>query len=108
MRKLISILAVVALLVGAMALVGCGGGRGGDESLVGTWNWDVDSGYQYNFNADGTGTRGFANARETFNWSTSNDVLSIGIERWNYTIENDVLTIDSRQVPGLTFSYIRQ
>jgi hypothetical protein len=107
MRKCRLFLVVTILLISVVALTGCGG-RGGDENLVGTWNWDADAGYRYVFNADGTGSRGFAGAIQTFRWSASNDVLSIGAERWNYTISGDVLTIDSRQAQGLTFSYIRQ
>ena len=119
MRKFVSFFMVVVLLVGVVALTGCGGGRGGDENLVGTWTWDMDSSFRYVFNADGTGTRGFTGAIESFTWSTrSGDELRINRnnapageirnERWTYTISGDTLTIDSRQVSGMTFSYIRQ
>ena len=118
MRKFVSFFMVAVLLVSVMALTGCGG-SGGDENLAGTWTWDVDSSFQYIFNADGTGSRGFTGAVETFTWSTrSGDELrlrrnnapsgEITNERWTYTIDGNVLTIDSRQVSGMTFSYIRQ
>ncbi|MCL2588921.1 MAG: DUF4352 domain-containing protein, partial [Oscillospiraceae bacterium] len=68
------------------------------EVLFGTWAWDVDGGYTYVFNADGTGTRGFAGDLETFEWHTAGDHLMIGNESWTFTIEGDTLTIDSRQV----------
>ena len=107
MQKVISVLAVIIIILAAIALSSCRD-SGGDEALVGTWNWDVNSAYQYIFNEDGTGSRGFAVDRIPFNWSASDGVLRIGTERWNYIIEDDVLTIDSRQVAGLTLRYIRQ
>lgn len=81
-----------------------------DPNLLGYWDWDMDSGYTYNFAADGTGTRGFPGAIERFVWQTEGDFLIIDTlifeEHWSFTIANGVLTIDSRQVPGMTFSYI--
>ena len=118
MRKLVSFLVAAVLLVSVVLLTGCSG-SGGDENLVGTWNWDSDRNFQYIFNSDGTGSRGFAGAVETFTWSArSGDELrirrnnapsgEITNERWIYTIAGDTLTIDSRQMPGMIFSYIRQ
>lgn len=78
------------------------------EALIGTWEWDANDDYTYAFNADGTGTRGLSADPESFEWSTDGDHLMIGFESWTFTIEGDVLTIDSRQVDGMTFSYIRQ
>ncbi|MCL2392208.1 MAG: hypothetical protein FWC66_06300 [Oscillospiraceae bacterium] len=78
-----------------------------DPILVGTWSWDMDDSYTYVFNADGTGTRGFTGATETFVWSTDDDLLVIGLEQWTFTISDGVFTIDSRQVAGMTFSYNR-
>ena len=82
--------------------------------LVGTWAWDEDSSYTYVFNADGTGTRGFASLNEDFQWGTMEgdhliiDMGLIGLESWTFTIQEGVLTIESRQVPGMVFSYTRQ
>ena len=82
-----------------------------DHPLVGTWAWDTDGSYVYNFLPDGTGTRGFPGAIESFVWETLDDHLVIRLpimdESWTFVIEDDVLTIDSRQVPGLVWSYIR-
>ncbi|MCL2401922.1 MAG: hypothetical protein FWC90_04695 [Oscillospiraceae bacterium] len=82
------------------------------EALVGTWAWDEDGAYTYVFYADGRGTRGFPWMTEEFEWRTEGDDhlmittgISIMVESWTFTISDDVLTIDSRQVPGLTFNY---
>ena len=84
-----------------------------DSTLLGTWAWDTDAGYTYVFNTDGTGRRGFPGLIEQFEWMTEGaDHLmihtAIMVESWSYTISGNVLTIDSRQVPGMTFSYMRQ
>jgi len=83
------------------------------EVLVGTWDWDTDDSYTYIFNADGTGTRGFTGEIESFEWATEgDDHLIIGrgelAESWTFTIADGVLTIDSRQIPGMTFNYIQR
>jgi hypothetical protein len=49
---------------------------------------------------------------ESFEWSANGDLLTLDLgtfrtELWTYTIVNDVLTINSRQAPGLRYSYIR-
>ena len=81
--------------------------------LVGTWDWDEDASYVYTFYADGRGTRGFGRDVDRFEWRTEgNDhlIMTLGpleIESWTFTISDDVLTLSSRQVPGMEFSYIR-
>jgi len=80
--------------------------------LVGTWEWDYDDSFAYVFYADGRGTRGFTGHAEEFEWRTEgDDHLIIGsgalAEHWTFAISGDMLTIDSRQVAGMTFSYIR-
>ena len=84
-----------------------------DSALFGTWDWDLNDGYTYVFNADGTGSRGFPGEIDTFEWSTEGDdhlIIGSGLmaESWTFTVVGDMLTIDSRQVPGLIFSYIRR
>ena len=80
--------------------------------LVGIWIWDLDSSFAYDFRADGTGTRGFLGRPESFTWETSGDHLVMRLllmdESWTFTISGDVLEIDSRQVPGMMWRYIRQ
>ena len=81
-------------------------------ALVGTWRWDGYDSYNYFFYADGRGVRGFSGNTYSFIWGTDADGLVIAphgrsVEFWTFTIADDVLTIDSRQVPGMTFSYYR-
>jgi|GEM_PF-1507672 len=84
----------------------------GNSPLVGTWSWDMSEEYVYVFHADGTGTRGFANHVEDFTWQTTVQnnlgiITSTDTESWRYTVDGDVLTLDSLQVVGMTYSYIR-
>jgi hypothetical protein len=75
--------------------------------VIGMWEWDEDYTYVYVFNEDGTGTRGFAaDDIESFTWITMMGNLIINeAEVWEYSVENDVLTLT---IPGvLTFRYIR-
>ena len=105
----------MAVLFIVASFAACGGGQQ-DEALVGSWEWDVLSTYQYTFNADGTGERnatGDPDWSSTFTWSTSGDTLRInpagsGNERWTYSIDGDVLHIASNQVAGVEYSYIRR
>ena len=89
------------------------------HQLVGTWAWDFDNSYEYRFFADGTGTRGVPGLRDSFTWSAEGNHLLLSniqpaiplpalTESWTFTITGNVLRIDSRQVPGMTFSYIRR
>ena len=83
-----------------------------NEAFVGTWDWDMDDDYTYVFNADGTGTRGFSGNIIDFNWRTEDGNLFIQagfvIESWSYTIAGNVLTIDSNQIRGMRWSYVRR
>lgn len=79
-----------------------------NTALIGTWSWVADHSYLYIFFADGQGRRGFPGEMETFNWSTSGNLLQIGIEQWTFTITENTLTIVSRQVAGMAFSYLKR
>lgn len=88
--------------------------------LVGTWAWDVAGSYRYIFHNNGTGERGVPGYMiELFTWSTEGAQLNINLlgpvpywmirnERWNFTIADGVLTIDSQQAENLVWRYIRQ
>jgi len=88
--------------------------------LVGTWAWDEMAEWRYVFNADGTGSRGIAGIEvQYFIWSTDGTRLNIDLigelsplfirdERWTFSISGDVLTIESLQVDGMVYSYIKQ
>lgn len=84
--------------------------------LVGRWAWDQGSTYVYTFNADGTGERGVPGIIEYFTWRTEDNRLYIDLtgelsafvlrnERWTFVIKDSVLTITSRQVDDMVFSY---
>ena len=87
------------------------------RQLLGVWSWDADSGYLYTFDLHFLGTRGFAGSIEFFEWyafeEDGEQMLIIAVdgssfyEHWMFSIDNNILTIDSAQVPGLTFSYNR-
>ena len=82
------------------------------HQLVGTWAWDISASYEYVFNADGTGTRGVAPLLESIRWRTGRGGHLIietqqFVESWTYVINGDVLTLTSRQVDGMEFSYFR-
>jgi len=82
--------------------------------LIGTWVWDGDDSFIYEFRPDGTATRGFYNNRFDFYWLVyeNNLFMDIGprfmIEHWVFTITDGVLTIVSAQVHGVTWSYIAE
>ena len=82
-----------------------------ENVLIGTWAWDALNKWQYNFHADGEGTRGIAADMETFRWRTHGDNLFIetdGMEEsWIYVLDGDVLTIAAGQIDGIEYSYIR-
>jgi len=85
----------------------------GHPLVNGTWAWDTDSGYTYDFWPDGTGIRGFYWNIQEFYWYAYGNYLLIdigrhSIEEWTFTIHDGVLTIVSNQVDGLTWSYIWQ
>ena len=81
-----------------------------NADVVGTWEWDYDDSYKLIYNADGTGSRGFTGEIDSFEWFNADDRIVVNggtvyEELWNYSISDDVLTIDSRQVAGMIYSY---
>jgi len=111
---------LIAILLAVVSVAFTANPSSADEELVGTWAWDNMHAWVYNFNADGTGTRGMEGSMESFTWevAANNELrLDRGVgapageirnERWTYSIAGDVLTIDSLQEAGMSFSYIRQ
>jgi hypothetical protein len=112
---------ILLLVLATAVFTSCGGGGVQDENLVGIWRWDEYGGFTYIFHADGTGVRGFNSQVhgvevETFRWNARDGRLNINRddaprneirnERWDYTIENYTLTINSRQERGMTYSYL--
>jgi len=86
------------------------------EIFVGTWAWVEDHSYTYEFYADGIGFRGFDGEMEEFDWAVEGDdhllIAPFGtdiLESWSFVITVDgMLTIDSRQAPGISWSYVLQ
>lgn len=89
--------------------------------IVGTWVWDYDADYIYTFNSDGTGQRGFIadGDVEVFTWEVVGTQLNINLigeimtgmiryQVWNFTIVDNVLTLESAQLEDIVFSYIRK
>ena len=88
-----------------------------DPTLVGTWAWDEDSTWTYNFNADGTGRRGGAEhgGYTSFNWLTGEGgriwiIDGVESEIWHYVITGNVITFDGRfmEAPEIVLSFLRQ
>ncbi|MCL2409590.1 MAG: hypothetical protein FWC96_08285 [Oscillospiraceae bacterium] len=83
------------------------------HTLTGTWSWTGDDSYQYILNADGSGTRGVPGAIESFTWLLDEGnhlLLDLGwgvIESWTFGVTGDTLTLSSRQVSGMVYSYTR-
>ena len=84
----------------------------GDHDIVGIWEWDSNETYIYIFNADGNGSRGFPNSVQRFTWEIENDGLNMNIgrtdEQWSWEISDNILTITSRQVRNMQYSYKRR
>ena len=110
---------ILVLMLGILAA--CGGPSKDpaaapyEHPLIGTWAWDQADTYLYIFEATGEGIRGARHITEQFHWWTDGYHLlmetAIGEETreesWTFVINNDVLTIISRQTPGIEFSYVR-
>jgi len=89
-----------------------------DESLVGIWFWDDNSGFEYLFNDDGTGVRGWPGEALPFSWYTIGSTLFLecqgddtlfGIrnERWTFDVTGYVLSLTSQQSRNMSYVYIR-
>ena len=81
------------------------------HQLLGTWVWDGLDTWRYTFYADGTGIRGDPAYLLEFSWRAHGDHLVIDTdimqESWTFVIDGDGLTLTSRQVADMEFSYIR-
>lgn len=89
--------------------------RRGDEisavDILGNWEWDIDGDFIYNFNADGTATRGFSDGRIDFEWEITNgNVINMHIgnwtEQWEAVLINDTLTLSDLNGHDV-WSYVR-
>ena len=84
----------------------------GDHEIVGVWEWDNRSTYIYIFNSDGYGSRGSSPTIQRFSWEIIDNRLNMTVGRveelWYWEIENDTLTITSRQARNMQYSYNRR
>ena len=85
------------------------------DELIGVWRWEEDNSwfYEFEFLSYGVGSRpAFPRGRENFNWLITADgglLMHIEeglVEMWSYIIEENILTLTSRQVEGLEYRYI--
>ena len=83
------------------------------DELVGVWKWEEDNSWFYEFFLYGAGSRpAFPTGRENFSWLITADgglLMHIEdglVEMWSYTIEENILTLTSRQIDGLEYRYI--
>lgn len=78
-----------------------------EHSLIGTWASDEDETSHYVFRADGVGVRA---PNQIFHWRTEGEDLlkirrPIEEESWTFAIEDNMLTIVSRQHQGLYYNF---
>ena len=81
------------------------------SDIIGRWYWDVSDSYIYIFYGDGAVVRGFDPIFIRYYWFTVDDHLIINMdelfaESWTFTTDGDVLTLESRQIPGMIYNYI--
>jgi len=83
------------------------------ERLVGSWHWNNRPWYV--FRANGTGQRPNASGgQETFRWNVNRGFLEIQVsgitEQWNYSFNatGNRLTLTSRQVSSISYTYTRR
>jgi len=121
MKKITKLLSLaLGVLFASMFLTACGG----NHELVGTWIWENDSNWIYTFNDDGTGVRGGGalNPISEFEWTIYETedgdeelhiecpiaMFAVYSERWSYTVDDDVLILDSLQQGGQGLRYVRE
>jgi hypothetical protein len=83
-----------------------------NASIVGAWDWDLDSEYRYIFYADGTGSRGFHTVVETFEWFTADNLLIFYedgtlYEHWGYVIVDNIITMSNVIATDMNYSYVK-
>ena len=87
----------------------------GQEELIGRWGWNTNHDWYYLFEMDGLGSRTDSNlqGRDEFVWFLLTDgglIVRIGeesAELWDYEINDNMLTLASRQERGIVFHYIK-
>ena len=84
------------------------------QEWIGVWIWEEEDFFYYEFLPDLRGSRpAFPWGREEFSWAITADgglLLAVDgglFEVWSFEIEEEVLTLTSRQVAGTEYRYIR-
>ena len=103
MKKILSILLVVCLVMGLMTACGGDDKKSGKKeetiTIVGTWEYE-SMGAAYVFNADGTGAYQFAGSEMKFTYTDDGSKLTLNYEgmdvpnEFKYTIEGKILHIE--------------
>lgn len=104
MKKIISIVSIIAIIIVALTFTGCGRNKSEEEkkvSIVGTWKIEaeVDLDYKYVFNEDGTGAYQYNGAELKFTYEDNGNSIKIMFDgspvasEVEYKIEGDILTI---------------
>ena len=71
-----------------------------EADLIGNWVWNFDHNFIYEFNANGTGQRGFPGSRFDFYWEIIDGNVVVldfwsSTDYWVATIEGNILTLGS-------------
>ena len=114
MKKLLVLFTALFLATAMFTLTACGSDdeSGIADELIGTWIWELDSNFEFVFEADGSGVWGGS----LFEWEVVDDELrmtlevdhtGLGVHRWTPVIDGDELTITSLQ-RNEVYTYIRQ
>ena len=106
MKKVVSLLSIIAIIMGVLCLSGCGKKKEEEKkpSIVGTWKIDTeeDIDFKYVFNEDGTGAYVYYNSKIEFRYEDNGDKVKIifdgdSVENsLEYRIEGDILFIKER------------
>ncbi len=77
-KKVISLIAIITIAIGALALTGCGKKDNSNKSpLVGVWKGEEEySDYGYKFNEDGTGSYLIINTEIPFTYQDKGDKIA--------------------------------
>ena len=87
-----------------------------EPKLVGSWTWESNPRWVYQFNADGTGGSGWYGQQYSFRWGVVNNIIrmefidgvsSYGFTNqwWEFTIDVDTLRLENRHFLGAEDAY---
>ncbi len=116
MKKILSIVSIVAVVMAALTLTGCGknDNKNKQPSIVGEWKLESEDkqDYRYKFNEDGTGKYIYTSSELPFTYEDKGDKVVILFEgntvttELEYRIEDNILII--KDVFGNDVRYNRQ